>query len=424
MCKNHSRRDFISGVGKGALALACSSSAFGLLGRSIANASTLQGTGKTLILVNFFGGIDGLNIVVPYNNQIYYDRRPTIAVPASQLNIINNEVGLNKNLTRLYNRLNASGKLALIQQVGYPNPNGSHFESQDIWSLGRRDVSRQDPRGWLGRLADEYFDSNFDMFGIGVSNKIDFLTNKPQVRPIIVNSLEDMGITWDWYSDADNNHRKEVAKLNATIQSSDDALKNPNQLSLKQSLKTFHYVGEDLKQISTNYRSTVTYPEGNYFGGSLREIAKMMQAGRGTQVFYTGIGGWDTHSEQAGSFNGQLDRVDQAFDALISDLVAMGKWQDTAIVCFSEFGRNCFENGSNGTDHGHGNSMLVFGGGVKGGVYGPTPSADDLRQESLGYYLDFRSVFKAAVSGHLGLNPGPVFDELIPAYDVPLDLFS
>jgi uncharacterized protein (DUF1501 family) len=102
----------------------------------------------------------------------------------------------------------------------------------------------------------------------------------------------------------------------------------------------------------------------------------------------------------------------------------MNKWNDVAIICFSEFGRNCFENGSGGTDHGHGNSMLTFGGNVKGGIYGPTPSATDLQKEYLDYYIDFRSVFKAAVQQHLGLSPGAVFDELIPAYDVPLSLYN
>jgi uncharacterized protein (DUF1501 family) len=313
MKKEVTRRKFLELMGKSALCCACSSAAFGALGNNYARASTLQGTGKILVLINFFGGIDGLSVAVPFQNQIYYDRRPNIRVLPESLLSLNSSLGLNSALKKTYDLTHPQGNLAIIQQVGYPNANQSHFESQDIWSLGRRDLGTQDARGWLGRLADEYFDSNYDMLGVGVSNKIDFSTNRSVARPIIFNSLEEVTLSWDWYSDADNYHRKEVSKKNSLIPSESNSL----QEKVKQSMRTFHYVGEDLSNISKAYSSSVVYPENNYFGFQLREIAKVIQANKGTQVFYTGIGGWDTHSGQQEQFQGKLGGIDAALEAFI-----------------------------------------------------------------------------------------------------------
>ena len=419
MKQSMSRREFLSSGAKLGLGAACCAAAWGGLGSNLVFAQSPQGSGKILVLINFFGGIDGLNWIVPYNNQVYYDRRPNIGIQPNNLLILNNEVGLHPAWAPLYNTVVQESRMAIIQQVGYPNANHSHFESQDIWSLGRRSSSPADERGWIGRLSDLYFDSNYDVVGVGVSQRPDFTANRPGARPIVVNSLRDFGFQQDYYSGPDNGFRAAVAEQNAFDSTNASGLPGVVQ----ESMRKIYSVAQQLRQIDADYTSPITYPNSS-LGGSLREIAKLIRSNIGTQVFYTGQGGWDTHSDELTALNGNLGTVANAVDAFIRDLKNMGKWDQVCIGFFSEFGRNCFENGTRGTDHGHGNSMVLIGGDVRGGVYGPTPSAADLSRDDVGYYIDFRSVFKSTIRNHLGLNPDPVFDEPVPIVEPNLPLFT
>ncbi|MFN8390673.1 MAG: DUF1501 domain-containing protein [Bdellovibrionota bacterium] len=411
------RREFLR-FSKRAACVACSAAAFGSLGNNLVLAQTLQGTGRALVLVNLFGGIDGLNWIVPYSRSVYYDRRPTIAVPANVVLPLNNEVGLHPSWSALHAGVHQAGQLAVVQQVGYPDANHSHFESQDIWSFGRRVESRGDERGWIGRLADQYFDSNFDVIGVGVSQRIDFQSLRADARPVVVNTLQEFGFQTDYLSGPDNAFRSQVAELNAFADPPASGLRG----RVQETSKKIYSVAQQLRQIDQDYHGSATYP-GIPLGTSLHEIAKLIQSQIGTQVFYTGIGGWDTHSDESEALAGNLGGVAAAVNAFVQDVRAMGKWDDVCIVFFSEFGRNCYENGSGGTDHGHGNNMVLMGGRVRGGVYGPTPSNTDLRGEDVGYAIDFRSVFKTAIRQHLGLDPDPVFDEPVPIVQPYLPLF-
>lgn len=414
--ENISRRDFLISTLK---LCGCCVAAYGLSSPKLVLAQTPQGSGKILVLINFFGGIDGLNWIVPYNNQTYYDRRPTIAIPQGEVLRLNNEIGLHPSWSLLHQSIVAEGRLAVIQQVGYPNANHSHFESQDIWSFGRRSVNNPDARGWIGRLADLYFDSNYDVIGMGVSQRVDFQANNSTSRPLVVNSLRDFGFQNDWKSWNDNPFRSQTAESNAFADTQASGLKT----KVQQSFQAIYGSQAQLRQIDEDYTSTIQYP-GNSLGTSLREISKVIQSGIGTQLFYTGIGGWDTHSNQLSTMNQNLLGVSQAVSAFIQDVKLMGKWDQVCLAFFSEFGRNCFENGTNGTDHGHGNPMVIMGGGVNGGVYGPTPSTQDLQREDLGYYIDYRSVFKSIIRSHLGLDPNPVFDEPIPIAEPDLPIWK
>lgn len=409
------RRDFLISSLK---LCGCCAAAYGALGPKLVFAQSPQGTGKILVLINFFGGIDGLNWIIPYNNQIYYDRRPTIAIPQSSVLPLTNEVGLHPAWSLLHQSVFNENNAAIIQQVGYPNANHSHFESQDIWSLGRRADNNTDGRGWIGRLSDLYFDSNYDVIGMGVSQRIDFQANNSVSRPLVVNSLRDFGFENDWQSWNDNPFRSQTAEINAFTNPSQQNLQN----KVQQSFRAIYASQEQLRQIDADYSSTIQYP-GNSLGTSLQEIAKVIQSGIGTQLFYTGIGGWDTHSGEINTINQNLLGVSQAVSAFIQDLKLMGKWNQVCVAFFSEFGRNCFENGTGGTDHGHGNPMVVMGGDVKGGVYGPTPSAQDLSQDDVGYYIDYRSVFKKIIRSHFDLDPNPVFDEPVPIAEPDLPIF-
>jgi uncharacterized protein (DUF1501 family) len=414
--KRMSRREFLSLSLKAA---ACCAAAYGSLGSRLVFAQSPEGSGKILVLINFFGGIDGLNWIVPYGNSVYYDRRPTIGIPAHTVLPLDGQMGLNPNWNLLHKTVVSDRQFAVIQQVGYPNGTRSHFESQDVWSLGRRNPLRNDDRGWIGRLADLYFDSNYDVVGMGVSPRFDFEVRRPEVRPLVVNSLQNLDFHKDWRSNKDNDFRREIAEQNAFSRPDQTGL----QGKVQQSLRALHASTEQLRQINADYRSSIHYPT-TPLGNALREIAKIIQSNIGTQVYYTGINGWDTHANELQAMNANLANSAEAIDAFIRDLKMMGKWDKVCLGLFSEFGRKCFENGSFGTDHGHGNSMVLMGGQVRGGIYGPTPSAEDLRRDDLDYYIDFRSVFKTIVRSHFGLDPNPIFDEPIPIAEPSLPLFS
>ena len=174
------------------------------------------------------------------------------------------------------------------------------------------------------------------------------------------------------------------------------------------------------KQVRSEFVAHADYPQAG-LGAFLQDAARLIQSSLvGTRVIYTGLGGWDTHSNQIGSHERILGTVDQSVAALEQDLKAMGKWEETAICIFTEFGRINFENSSGGTDHGKGSCYLLIGGAVNGGIYGNTPSETQLSKNWLDMEIDFRNVFAEAITW-LGFDPDPIFPE---TYDsTPLNLF-
>jgi len=419
MKKKLTRRQFIKQAAKLAVGSACCAASYGKFGAPLCYAQSAEGNGRILVLINLAGGIDGLNWVVPYTNSVYYSRRPDIAVPAAEVLTIDSELGFHPSWQALYDSVWTANDMAVIQQVGYPNADFSHFASQDIWTLGRRAADPQDARGWLGRLADIYFNSSTNVFGIGVEFQNDFLTDREEVRPIVVEGLSDFSFRRNDWMEAENLARDKVI---SSILSSNNSSAEFTRAAAVSTRKIYQAVPQ-VDAVRLGYSSSVTYPDNN-LGNQLRDVAKVIQGDLGTSVFYTDVGGWDHHSGQLGDFGTRLLGVAEAADAFVSDVKAIGRWNDVCLVFFSEFGRNCYQNDSVGTDHGHGNNLVLMGGRVNSGLYGLAPTTTDLSQEYLDYDIDFRSVLKAVIRDHLGLDPDPVFTEVIAEKDVNLDLFS
>ena len=414
------RRDFL----KQTMALsasACCAAAWGpATGRS-AWALGGGGSGNTLVLLNQFGGNDMLNsFAVPYTVAAYYDRRPTIAIPAGSVLPLANGIGLNPALPNLHQAY-LDGDVAVIQACGDPISNRSHFTSQEYFSRGIIDpTTAHDQRGWVGRTGDLYLkDTPFNTFGIGVGQQTDFRSDRGDNRPIVTSRLSSFGINGDFVSSRENAQRRAMVEalaarenlLTGRKKSAKDA-----QKALYDGVATIQGVISDY---TNNYTSPVTYPNttvGRYFFDSAMLIQSSSVA---TRLLYGGVGGWDTHSNQVGGHESRLSQIDDALGALIADLKNMGCWNQVAVCIFTEFGRRNFENGSNGTDHAKGSTMVVIGGAVNGGVYGPTPSDSQLRNGSyIDMDIDFRNVFSRLV-GWLGFNPAPVFPEAYSQSNVP-----
>ncbi|RIH86602.1 hypothetical protein Mterra_01384 [Calidithermus terrae] len=368
------RRDFIK---KSLLTLALGQGAPSLLSRS---ALAARSKDKILVVVNLFGGNDQLNTLVPYRNELYYRKRPNIAVKREEvldLGARGERLGLHPQLRPLMS-LWDSGELALLPQVGYPNPNRSHFIATSIWHTA--DPTRKEEHGWLGRWGDLQDDPFCDTFLGGASPQA--LQGDKRTAPAI-SSIETFSIRLPKAYEEEFDRELKQAR-SGTVEEVRRAM-----LSLRGALDK---IGK-LREV----KNKVQYPD-NSFGKSMADVARMITGGLGSSVYYTTLGGWDTHAGQPPRQAELLGYLAQTLAAFRQDLRAIGRDKDVLVMAFSEFGRRVEENASFGTDHGKGGLMLVLGGGVKGGLYGGEPDLEDLDDGDLKYRTDFRNVYASALS--------------------------
>jgi uncharacterized protein (DUF1501 family) len=388
--------------------------ALGPLGKGLRVASGAPGDHTRLVVVNLFGGNDGLNTVVPSTLQTYVDRRPTIHLDAASTLPLTGGPG-----TSLY-RLHAAlpnlralwdeGSVAIVNKVGYPDANLSHFTSQDIYSYGVRDSFAPlglQPSGWLARFADLYAPTPMGAVAVGVGQMLDLVGGTS--HPLSVANLSGFRYATDGKYPNNHLHRLEAAKeilagFSGTGLTGD----------VKEALGQGYELADQVQAALTAYGAgTVTYPTGAP-GAYLRDVAVLIEGGFETRVFYTGQGGYDTHGAQGagtGTHATLLGRLDAAIGAFAADMKARGVWDRIAILVVSEFGRRNDENGSNGTDHAHPNVFLVVGGAVRGGTYGDDLTEADLAGNYPEYQVDFRDLYKDLLRDHLGVDPLPVFPE-------------
>ncbi|MBO1436195.1 DUF1501 domain-containing protein [Meiothermus sp. CFH 77666] len=377
------RRDFIQ---KSLLTLALGQGAPSLLSKT---ALAAQSRDKILVVVNLFGGNDQLNTLIPYRNELYYRLRPNIAIKREEvldLGANGQKLGLHPELRPLMPMWN-NGELAIIPQVGYPNPNRSHFISTSIWHTA--DPSRRQETGWLGRWGDLQDDPFCDTFLGGATPQA--LVGERRSAPAI-SSIDAFSIRLPrQFEEAFNQEARLVRS--GTAEEVRKAM-----LSLKGALDKIGRLRE--------VKNRAQYPD-NAFGRSMGDIARMIAGGLGSSVYYTTLGGWDTHAGQPPRQAELLGYVAQAITAFRADMKAIDRDKDVMIMVFSEFGRQVAENASYGTDHGEGGLMFVLGGGVKGGLFGSEPDLEDLELNALKYQTDFRNVYASALQW-IAANPRQV----------------
>lgn len=363
---------------------------------------------KRMLVIYLEGGNDGLNTVIPTKLSAYYDRRPNLAIPSDKsLSLDVGPVATQdyrlhpalKNLQQLWSK----GDVAVIQKVGYPDPNLSHFLSLDVWGRGTRKAASS---GWLARLQDAHAVDRFSVVGLGLRGQLDFRGSR--TPPLLVESLDRFRAADDPLYRDHSRHRKDVV---AEVMRAYGGMGMRSQ-SADATQLGFETV-ELLQAAARDYRSKAVYASSG-ISRRLREAAMLMQRGHSLRAIYCKDGGYDTHAGQ-GAAQGRhadlLGRLDVALGAFHEDLVDMGLWKDTAIAVVSEFGRRNFENGSKGTGHGTANCAFVIGGSVKGGLHGPDITASDLALKFPEYQIDFRSVYRALIQDHLGLDARPVLPE-------------
>jgi uncharacterized protein (DUF1501 family) len=407
----HTRRKFIrTGVLGGAVAWTLPvflEKTFFALDAAAADSAVQAMTGKDgpiLVVLQLAGGNDGLNTVVPFADDAYYKARPRLGIAAANTLKLNDSLGLNPRLAKLRG-LYDSGELALIQGVGYPNPNRSHFRSTDIWQTAT-DADKFERHGWLGRYFDSCCGGEDPAVGVSIGRQTPLAFSASTPKGITLARPEQFRFHAESASNptATEGLFREMNGMDASP-SDDDAGGTVQSLGAAGAMvggDTMDYLrrtaldaqisSDKILEITRKVRSSATYP-GGPLANSLSLVARLIAGGMATRVYYVSQGGYDTHSNQSGAHDRLMGELDAALGAFVADLKAQGNFDRVMLMTFSEFGRRVAENNSGGTDHGAAAPMFVLGGGVKPGLYGKQPSLTQLTDGDLSYNVDFRSVY-------------------------------
>ncbi len=333
---------------------------------------------KNVIIIQLSGGNDGLNTVVPFNNDIYYKLRPTLGIKKDKVLKLNDELGLHYKMTAL-KELYDQGELSVINGVGYPNPNRSHFRSMDIWHTGSNS-NQYLSTGWLGRYLDANGEHPHEV--LEVNNSMSLALKGVTGSGMAVDNPKTL------YDTTRDPFFKDVLDAHNSTMLSDD-----NLGYLYKTMQDTFSSADYIYNTSKIYKSKMEYPS-NQFAKKLKQISGLIISGLKTRVYYVSLGGFDTHVWQGATQERLLEMYSEGVGALVKDLKKNKRFDDTLIFTFSEFGRRVEQNASQGTDHGTANNVFVIGGKLKKkGVYNAMPSLLDLDQGDLKYSIDFREIY-------------------------------
>ena len=334
---------------------------------------------KRLVIVQLSGGNDGLNTVIPYNNDIYYQNRPTISQKSNTILKLNDELGLHPNLAplqKLYNQ----GYLSIINNVGYPNPNRSHYRSTDIWQTASKS-NEYLTSGWLGRYLDNY--GKMPHNAIEVDDSLSLVMKGNKLNGMAVQDAKQL------FRNAQDPFFRKVLEHH-----DDQHLSEHNLGYLYKTMIAAENSAKYIYNTTKTYNSVQEYPD-NPFGKQLKTAAEFINSGVDCKVLYTSLGGFDTHFNQNSRQEKLLKVYAESIDSFVKDLQANDTFKDTLILTFSEFGRRVKQNAANGTDHGTANNVFIIGKNLKkSGVYNEAPNLSDLDENGdLKYSVDFRSIY-------------------------------
>ena len=370
----------------------------------------------SLVVLQLTGGNDALNTIVPYGDSRYYDSRPSVRVAENEVLPIDDRYGFHPSMASI-KALYDAGKVAIINGIGYPNPDYSHFRSMDIWYTAEPDKMATD--GWLGKAVRE-----LDPKAENVLTAVNFGRGLPRALSLSgvpvasVAELDSYGLLTSLASVSERQSALEVFSCMYDDGWNDQGhLPTPSQAD-DPTAPVLSYMGqtgldaqkgaEILSSATGKYSSTVEYPNTS-IGNSLRAIAQVKLADVGTRVFYTSHGSFDTHADELRIHGKLWSQVSDAVSAFFSDLREHDDAEDVIMLIWSEFGRRVKDNGT-GTDHGAGGLAFVVGERVRGGMYGEYPSLkdEDLTIGNLKYNVDFRSTYASILEHWLQVDSQPI----------------
>lgn len=378
------RREFIKGATAGIGLLAFGSVAPRFLAQSaLAGQPTPEADRSILVLIQLGGGNDGLNTLVPFEDANYYRLRPTIGIRKPDTIRLTDTIGLHPSC-RPFERLFKDGQLSIVQNVGYPNPNRSHFRSMEIWETAS-DANEYVSTGWLGR----YFDSCCPVSSPDTPTAVSVGDEMPDAF------LAESDLNLFCLADARGRAAPgSNALLDALrkLPASHDGNASFLQHTIMNTLVTEQRIVERIRA----YRALAAYPESN-LARSLKSVAALISSGNSTRVYYVSHTGFDTHAGQLDRHGPLLEELATSMAAFQQDLTAHGLQDQVLTMTFSEFGRRPSENRSGGTDHGTAAPLFVMGSRTKGGILGTAPSLALKPNQDLAFSTDFRGVYATVI---------------------------
>lgn len=426
---SHTRRDFLKASLGASTLLSLGPAVSGFPGGSVLAGTALAGptqrdAGDTiLVVVQMAGGNDGLNTVVPYQDDVYARNRPTLRAVAGKVHKIDSLLGFHPEM-EAFARLYQQGCLTVVQGVGYPNPDGDHAASMRNWQTAyphQPDCQT----GWLGRAVD----------GIG-SSETTAATDQMGVpavfvgqiaRPLTLNaeraivpsfgSLDQGTLRAMPGPDGGRTHQRRLAEA-ARIERA--ARGNPLLGFLQRGTSQAYAAAGRIEQVAG--AATAEYPRFQ-LAGLLRTVAQLVRADLGIRVFYTELGGqqpggFDNHANQLGNHCALVHQLSESVAAFADDLRRDKLLDRVLLMTFSEFGRTVKENGRRGTGHGSAAPVFLVGGKLKGGLFGEHPNLTDLENGGQKFHTDFRRVYATVLDRWLGLDSRPVLGETFQPLDV------
>ena len=365
--------------------------------------------GPVLVVVQMGGGNDGLNTVVPYAHDEYYRARPHLAVPRQNLIRVTDEIGFHPGL-KPFKALYDEGRLAVVQGVGYPNPNRSHFRSMEIWHTA--DPAGSGPRtGWLGRLFDSECPSCGPTAGIAMLGaEMPLAMQGTAGRAVVLESPQAFG--FHPLLGAGLEEAEAFRRLMQPVPGEEPTVDFLTHTAMDATLAS-----DEIKRMTGHLSVAGIYPR-DPFSAKLRLVSELIAAGAPTRVYYVGLGGFDTHAAQAGRHDRLLEQMGAGLDAFVRDLTQKGLLDRALVITFSEFGRRVAENASAGTDHGAAAPMFLIGGAVKPGIHGAHPGLTDLDQGDLKFQVDFRGVYATILEHWVGVDSQTILGGRFAAFDV------
>ena len=436
------RREFLrTSVLGGALAYsvpAFLANTFSALQADAADSATQTATGRDatiLVVLQMAGGNDGLNTVVPFANDHYRRARPKISLPASGVLKLNDEVGFHPSLAG-FKGLYDSGSLAVIQGIGYPNPNRSHFRSTEIWQTAS-DSQKFEKYGWLGRYFDNACSGCDPTIGVNIGRQmpqsfaakhpIGVSLENPQGYRFITSdkgtkaagsaeesyrkmNAPDEGMAMDASGGAEGNSGDTIGSLHGPTAHTGSALDFLERTAMDAQVSS-----DKIRLLSGKVQNKAAYPP-SQLATSLKLVARLIGGGLPTRVYYVSQGGYDTHTNQLGAQQRLLKDLGDSVKAFTEDMKVQGNMSRVLVMTFSEFGRRVAENANGGTDHGAAAPMFMIGDKVKAGLLGKFPSLEpnDLTNGDIKYTVDFRSVYAGVLEAWLKTPSAPILGKQFP----------
>jgi uncharacterized protein (DUF1501 family) len=344
---------------------------------------------KVVVVIQLSGGNDGLNTVIPIQNDMYYKMRPSIGLKKENTLMLNSEVGLNPAL-EIFKGLYDDGDLSILNNVGYPNPSRSHFRSMDIWHSASASNEYVNT-GWIGRYLDaQCHGCDKPTQALELDDMLSLALKGEHSKAIAFKDPKKLFNTSNegFFKDINQHHQAGEETVDYLYKTMSETLSSASYIHQQSNLHT----------------TTQTYPNTN-LGKDLKTIASLILSDINTKVYYVSLGSFDTHTNQQAKQKQLFTQLNDAIKAFTSDMKTNNRFNDVLMMTFSEFGRRVAQNASGGTDHGTANNMFFIGGALnKKGVLNAMPNLSDLNEGDIKHEIDFKNVYATVLNKWLGAD--------------------